>query len=56
MIKIIKKDCKNRSHERYQSLSKEKKEKRNNMATKDTKIYQKIKHKSWMSTEEDIIE
>ena len=32
--------------ERYQSLSKEVKEKSNNMVVNDTKIYQKMKNKS----------
>ena len=39
-----------KSHEKYQSLSKEEKEKSNNMVVNDTKISQKMKKKiSWLS-------
>ena len=46
--RILKRAC-----ERYQSLSKEKKEKSDNMV--DTKIYQKMKNKSLLSIEKNII-
>ena len=42
--------------ERYQSLSKEEKEKSNNMAVNVTKIFQKMKNKSLLSIEKNIIE
>ena len=35
-----------KARKRFQSFSKEKKEKSNNMVTKDTKISQKMKNKS----------
>ena len=55
IIKITKKDYK-KARERHQSLSKEKKKKQNdNMVMKDTKISQKIKSKSWLSIEENIL-
>ena len=44
-----------RARERYQSLSKEKKEKSGNMVVDDTKIYQKMKNKSLLSIEKNII-
>ena len=37
------------------SRSKEKKNKSNNMVVNNAKIYQKMKIKSWMSIEEEII-
>ena len=45
----LQKTCK-----RYQSLSKEEKEKNRNIVVNDTKIYQKMKNKSWLSIEKDI--
>ena len=42
--------------ERYQNLSKEEKEKSNNMVVEDTKIYQKMKNKSLLSIEKNVIE
>ena len=42
--RLQKKACK-----RYQSLSKEEKKKSNNMVVRDTKIYQKMKSKSWFN-------
>ena len=39
---------------RYQTLSKEEKEKNNNMALNSTKIYQKMKNKSCLSVEKII--
>ena len=47
----LKKAC-----EWYQSLSKEGKEKSENMVAKDTKIYQKMKNKSWLRIEKNIKE
>ena len=43
---MIKKNYQNQARERYQSLSKEEKEKSDNMVVNDTKIYQKMKNKS----------
>ena len=43
-------------HERYQNLFKEEKEKSNNMVVNVTKISQKMKHKSLLSIEKNIIE
>ena len=51
--KIIKK---NKTCERYQNLSKEEKEKDNNMVVNVTKISQKMKNKSLLSLEKNIIE
>ena len=50
IIKIVKKDYK-KACERYQSLSKEEKDKNNNMVVNDTKIYQKMKNKSFLNIE-----
>ena len=45
-----------KAHERYQSLSKEEKEeKNNNMMVRDTKIYQNMKEKNWLSIEKNIM-
>ena len=41
--------------ERYHSLSKEKKEKSDNLVVTDTKICQKMKHKSMLSIKKYII-
>ena len=41
--------------ERYQSLSKEEKEKSYKMIVNNTKIYQKMKSKSWLSIARNII-
>ena len=41
--------------ERYQSLSKSITEKSYNMVVNDTNIYQKMKNKSWLSTEKNIM-
>ena len=49
-----KKDYK-KSRERYQSLSKEEKEKENNIVPTDTQIYQKMKNKSLLSIEKNSI-
>ena len=49
--RLRKKDCK-----RYQNLSKEEKEKNGNMVVNVTKISQKIKNKSLLSVEKNIIE
>ena len=43
------------AHKWYQSLSKEEKEKNNNMVVNNTRIYQKMKNKSLLSIEKDII-
>ena len=44
-----------KAHERYQSLSKEKKKKNdNNMVVNDTRTYQKMKVKNLLSIEKDI--
>ena len=45
-----------KARERYQNLSKEKKEKSNNIVVNVTKISQKIKNKSLLSIEKNIIE
>ena len=45
---------KKKSRERYQSLSKEEKEKKWYMVVKDTKISQKMKNKRWLSIEKNI--
>ena len=45
---------KKKACERYQSLSKEEKEKNHNIVVKDTKIYQNMKNKSWLSIEKNI--
>ena len=50
-----KKTLQKRDRERYQTLSKEEKEKNNNMAVNDTKISQKIKNKSLLSIEKNVI-
>ena len=39
----------------FKVFLKKKKKKSNDMVVNDTKIYQKIKNKSWMSTEKSII-
>ena len=39
----------------YQNLSKEEKEKSNNMVVDDTKIYQKMKNKSLLSIDKNIV-
>ena len=52
-MKIINKDY-NKACERYQSLSKEKKEKRDNMVMSDRKIYQIMKNNSLLSIEKNI--
>ena len=38
-----------------QGLSKEEKEKSDNMVVNDTKIYQKMKNKNWLSIEKNTI-
>ena len=40
-----------KARETYQSLCKKEKEKSNNMFINDTKIYQKMKNKNWLSIE-----
>ena len=45
IVKIIKKYYQKKACERYQSLSKEEKEKSDNMVVNNTKIYQKMKTK-----------
>ena len=50
ITKIIKKDYK-KARERYQSLSKMKKKTNNNMVAYDTKMFKKMKTKSWLSLE-----
>ena len=40
--------------ERYQNISEEKKEKRNNMVVSITKISQKVKKTNWLSIEKNI--
>ena len=45
---------KKKSRERYQSLSKEEKEKKWYMVVKDTKISQKMKNKRWLRIEKNI--
>ena len=47
--KSAKKTC-----ERYPNLSKEEEEKSKNMAVNNTKIYQKMKNKSWLCTEKNV--
>ena len=54
IVKKIKKTTK-KAPERYQSLSKEKKEKSDNLVVTDTKICQKMKHKSMLSIKKYII-
>ena len=49
-----KKRLQKKARERYQNLSKEEKEKIN-MVMNNTKIYQKMKNKSWLSTEKILI-
>ena len=49
-----KKQLQKKARERYQNLSKEEKEKIN-MVVNNTKIYQKMKNKSWLSTEKILI-
>ena len=49
-----KKRLQKKARERYQNLSKEEKEKIN-MVVNNTKIYQKMKNKSWLSTEKILI-
>ena len=44
------------AHERYQNLSKEEYEKSNNIVLNVTKISQKMKNKSLLSIEKNIIE
>ena len=56
IIKKIKKDCKKKARKRYQNLSKEEKEKNNNVVVNVTKISQKVKNKSLLSIERNIIE
>ena len=55
MIKKIKKDCK-KSSLRYQNIAKENKETSNNIVMNITKISQKIKNKSLLNIENNIIE
>ena len=50
ITKIIKRDYK-KARERYQSLSKMKKKTNNNMVAYDTKMFKKMKTKSWLSLE-----
>ena len=50
ITKIIKKGYK-KARERYQSLSKMKKKTNNNMVAYDTKMFKKMKTKSWLSLE-----
>ena len=45
-----------KARERYQNLSKEEKQKSNNMVVDVTKISQKMKNKSLLCIEENIIE
>ena len=49
-----KKQLQKKARERYQNLSKEEKEKIN-MVVSNTKIYQKMKNKSWLSIEKILI-
>ena len=49
-----KKQLQKKARERYQNFSKEEKEKIN-MVVNNTKIYQKMKNKSWLSTEKILI-
>ena len=44
-----------KARERYQSLSKKEKEESNNMLLNDSKIYQKMKNKSLLSIERNLI-
>ena len=44
-----------KGHERYQNLSKEEKEKSDNMVVNNTKIYLKMKNKTLLSVEKNII-
>ena len=44
-----------KARERYQSLSKKEKEESNNMLLNDSKIYQKLKNKSLLSIERNLI-
>ena len=48
--KTTRKACK-----RYQSLSKEEKERRNNIVINDTKTYRMMNNKTWFSIERKII-
>ena len=43
------------ARERYQNLSKEEREKGGNLVENDSKIYQKMKNKSLLGTEKNII-
>ena len=43
-----------KAHERYQNLSKDEKEKSNNMVVNVTKISQKMKKINWLSIEEKL--
>ena len=56
VIKIMKKDYRKKARERYQSLSKEEQKKSNTMVMNITKILHKIKNKSSLSIEKNIIE
>ena len=49
--KITKKDYNKKPRKRYQSLSKEEKEKKSNISVNDIKISLKIKTKGWLSVE-----
>ena len=55
IIKKIKKDLK-KAHERYQIFLNKKKEKSGNMVVNVAKIFQKMKNKSLLSIEQNIIE
>ena len=52
---IINKYFKKKALERYQTLFKEEKEKSNNMVGNNTKIHLKMKNKSFLSIEKNII-
>ena len=56
MIMKIKKDCNKKARERYQNLSKEEKEKNDNMVVNVIKISQKMKKKSLLGIQKKIIE
>ena len=53
-MKMIKKNYK-KAHERYQSFSKEETGKKRQYGRERYKICQKMKNKSWLSTEKNII-
>ena len=51
IIKIIRKYLRKKARERYPSLSKEKKNKSNNVVVNYIKVYEKMKNKSLLSIE-----